>query len=206
MKVLAAALMALFFFQENHPPVVRIISPSPANKYTAGSTVRYSISVSDKEDGDTKFDEINPNEILLEVRTLNNISDTGKVTSDRKALHAMMSSNCMNCHAFTSKLIGPSFYDISTKKSNVAEMVKHVKDGSTGVWGEIVMPSHPELQNEEITQMVNRIVKYKEKKNVEYFLTKEGTFHLKKPVVVITAGYLDHHKMYGEDKVVLIVQ
>src|SRR6476661_1295317 len=139
MKLIVVAVVSIFLFQENHPPVVKLSAPAVA---TSGSTVAYSVSVADKEDGDTKFDEINPNEILLQVQ----YGDDAQ-KNDISALHAMMASNCMNCHSFKSKLIGPSYFDISKKYSSadIEALVKHVRGGSKGIWGDIVMPTHPEL-------------------------------------------------------------
>jgi cytochrome c len=201
MKLIIAVVLSIFLFQENHPPVVKITAPVSAG---AGAQTAYAISVSDKEDGDTKFDEINPNEILLQVQA----GESGK-KNDVSAIHAMMASNCMNCHAFKSKLIGPSYIDISNKyaASDVTTLVKHVKDGSRGVWGDIVMPTHPELSVEEITKMVSWIMKFKENKSIEYYLGKEGFIQLQKPgAVVLTASYLDHQKSLGEDRVRLQVK
>ena len=107
MKLIVVVIASVFLFQENNPPVVKVTVPESA---AVNTPVRYSISVSDKEDGDTKYDEINPNEILL---TVQNGGDKSSVNVND--LHAMMASNCMNCHAFNSKLIGPSYMDISKK-------------------------------------------------------------------------------------------
>jgi cytochrome c len=200
MKVIVAVVASIFLFQENHPPLVKIEAPSTAS---AGSALRYTISVSDKEDGDTKYDEINPNEILLQVQV-----GSGK-KNDVSALHSMMASNCMNCHAFRSKLIGPSYIDISNKYSvaDASTLAKHVKDGSKGVWGDIVMPTHPELADEKISEMVNWILKYKDHKNVEYYLGKEGLVQLKnKGTIVLTATYLDHQQTMGEDQMKIDVK
>jgi cytochrome c len=195
MKLIIAVAAAIFLFQENHPPIIKISAPTVVN---AGASLTYSISVSDKEDGDTKFDEINPNEILLQVQLADN-----EKKNDVGALHTMMSSNCMNCHAFRSKLIGPSYIDISNKysRADVATLAKHVKEGSKGVWGDIVMPTHPELSNEQINKMITWIVNYKDNKSVDYYLGKEGSIQLKKPgKVILAASYLDHHKTMGEDR------
>jgi cytochrome c len=200
MKVVVAVVASIFLFQDNHPPVVKIEAPSTAS---AGSAVRYTISVSDKEDGDTKYDEINANEILLQVKPEN-----GK-KNDVSALHLMMASNCMNCHAFRSKLIGPSYLDISNKYSiaDAATLVKHVKDGSKGVWGDIVMPTHPELADEKIREMINWILNYKDDKAVEYYLGNEGSVQLKnKGAIVLTATYLDHQQTMGEDEMKIHVK
>ena len=201
MKLIVVVIASVFLFQENSPPVVKVTAPAAA---AVNTPVRYSISVSDKEDGDTKYDEINPNEILL---TVQNGGD--KSSGNVNDLHAMMASNCMNCHAFNSKLIGPSYMDISKKYSseNVPLLVKRVKEGSKGVWSDIVMPTHPELSDEEINKMVKWILNFKNEKNTAYHLGKEGSIQIKSagPVILI-ASYLDHQKKMGSDKVVLQVK
>jgi cytochrome c len=201
MKLIFVVVLSVFLFQENHPPVVKLTVPAAA---TTNSPVSYSINVSDKEDGETKFDEINPNEILLQVQYGN---DGRK--NDVSAVHAMMASNCMNCHAFKSRLIGPSYLDISKKYSSMdaAILVKHVKEGSKGVWGDIVMPTHPELPEEAISKMVKWILKYKDEKQAEYYLGKDGSFQLQKTgTVIFIASYLDHSKTLGEDRLSIQVK
>ena len=201
MKLFVVVVVSVLLFQENHPPVVKLTAPTTASTQTL---VAYSITVSDKEDGETKFDEINPNEILLQVQ----YGDHGK-KNDVTALHAMMASNCMNCHLFQSKLIGPSYLDISNKysPSDVTTIAKHVKEGSKGVWGDIVMPTHPELTDEEINKMVNWIINYKTNKTFDYYLGKEGSVQLQKTgKAILSASYLDHHKTMGEDRVEIDVK
>ena len=201
MKLIVAVVISVFLFQENHPPVVKLTAPATAS---VQSPLSYSINVSDKEDGETKFDEINPNEILLQVQYGDNVKK-----NDVSALHEMMSSNCMNCHTFKSKLIGPSYLDISNKYSSAdaATLAKHVKEGSKGIWGDIVMPTHPELTAEELSKMVNWIINYKANKSSDFFLGKEGSVQLQKPgKATLTASYLDHDKTMGEDRVQIDVK
>src|SRR5690348_7798976 len=104
--------------QQNHAPVVKIISPTNNSSYNANAQVHYKISVSDKEDGESKYDEIEPKQVLLEVKYFNDTSkiDTANANSnDAPGLAAMKTSNCFNCHGFDNKVIGPSFSDINKK-------------------------------------------------------------------------------------------
>jgi cytochrome c len=210
MKLVLSLLFTLFLYQENNPPQVRIITPLDNSSYSWGSSQRYAISVSDKEDGDTKYDEIPQARILLEVRAMNDTTQLKAYRKNREALHAMMSSNCMNCHTFNSKLIGPSFADISRKKGDVQQLIKHVKEGSTGIWGDIVMPSHPELSNDEVSRMVEWIMTFATESNVQFFTGNEGTFSIPKPqaatakaMVVLSASYLDNNNNHGEHVITL---
>src|SRR3569832_2738084 len=85
------------FQQENHSPVVKIISPQNNSSFDKDASVTYKISISDKEDGESKFDEINTKEVLVEVRYLKN----GKVTPtspQSNGANIIMPSNCITCH------------------------------------------------------------------------------------------------------------
>jgi cytochrome c len=205
------ALAVMMFIQDNEKPKVTIVSPAVSVSYQWGTPLRFDVHVADKEDGDSKYDELNTAEILVEARAVADTSKLPKYRKSREPLQAMMSSNCMNCHTFRSKLIGPSFFDISTKRKNADELVRHVKDGSKGVWGDVVMPSHPELAVQQIEMMVNWIMRFAEEKDVEYASGTSGTLRLQKPStqkskLLLTAAYLDHQKTAGEAHVVLDVK
>ena len=70
--------------------------------------------------------------------------------------------NCTACHAVDKKLIGPSFKDIAAKygadKDAVAKLSKKVREGGTGVWGQIPMPANPQVSADEATTLVKWIM------------------------------------------------
>jgi cytochrome c len=211
MKLICALALVIIFFQDNEPPKVSIISPVTSANYQWGTALRYEVRVSDKEDGDSKYDEINPAEVLVEARAVSDNLQIKSYAKSRAPLQLMMSSNCMNCHTFRNKLIGPSFLEISNKKKNAEELVKHVKEGSKGVWGDVVMPSHPELQLPDIEKMVQWIMHFSEQKDVEFATGTTGSIRMQKPdakkqKMLLTATYLDHQKAPGENHVVLDVK
>lgn len=195
---------------------MKIMAPKPSETYTWDTRIRYAVSVADKEDGETKFDEIAVNEVLMEARVLKSAADTARVVFNRAPLQAMMRSNCMNCHSFRSKLIGPSFQDISKKYagngSSIHDLVKHVREGSTGIWGSVIMPSHPELDAGQTEKMVKWIVDFNTRQ-ADYFIGTEGTVRVERPrdaaagaVILLAASYLDHQDATGEDRVILRAQ
>jgi cytochrome c len=51
---------------------------------------------------------------------------------------------CLTCHGVDKKLVGPGFKDIAKKYAGDAgaleKLEAKVRDGSTGVWGQIPMP------------------------------------------------------------------
>lgn len=208
--------------QQNTAPVVKIINPKNKALINAAAPVNYAIEVSDKEDGDSKYDEINVKEVLLKVQYINDTSTLSAllnkpVEKDAAGLAAIRTSNCFNCHNFNSKLIGPSFNDISKKyasgTTDMALLQKHILEGSTGVWGNVSMPSHPELNKEQATEMIQWILQLAGNANTEYYIGTNGIFQIpasKKGAYLLTASYTDHgsqndtfQRLKGEDKVLI---
>lgn len=204
--------------QQNHAPVVKIISPENNSSYNTGAQVHYEINVSDKEDGESKYDEIDAKQVLLEVKYFNDASKISISTNanDAPGLAAMKTSNCFNCHGFDNKVIGPSFNEINKKykpnTANISLMEKRIKNGSTGVWGKTPMPTHPELSDEQIKNMVQWITQNASAPNVHYYIGLEGNFSLqtvnKNGAYALTASYTDHginnaSRLEGRDLIVI---
>jgi len=220
-----SALMAIIRKpqQQNHPPVVKISAPLNNTAFAAGSPISYQVSVSDKEDGDTKFDEINVKEILLQVNYTKDKTKTaaimkGPVPNDPPGLAVMVRSNCFNCHNFNSKSIGPSFFEIckhySVTKANSDSLVSRIKKGSAGLWpGKEKMPAHPELTDEEIKSTVQWVFKNADDPNTMYYNGSPGIIRVpqnKPGEYIITASYTDHgvkgtaeKRIKGYDRIVI---
>lgn len=212
------------FPQSNNRPIVKIISPTDKSSYPSGTRVAYEISVSDQEDGESKYGEIPPNEVLLKLEYLEKsgvpIENDNMIEGDSSAVTGILLSNCLNCHAFNGKLIGPSFYEISKHYKDSSEqglqtMVGRIKDGASGTWGNMVMPAHPELPSAEIYEMVQWIMKNAGNENIHYYTGTEGSIKLPLSVIteknasfIITASYTDHgvengQKLKGKDSVMI---
>ena len=73
--------------------------------------------------------------------------------------------NCMACHAVDKKLIGPSYKDVAAKyagdKDAQAKLAKKIRDGGTGVWGQIPMPANPQVSADEGTKLATWILEQK---------------------------------------------
>jgi cytochrome c len=210
---------------ENSAPVIKLISPLNNSTITPGSQVRFEITVSDKEDGESKYDEINTKEVLLRVKYLADSSGlsaarTESIESDPAGLAAMRSSNCFNCHNFDTRSIGPAFTEIRKRyeptKANVALLEKRVHDGSTGVWGEAIMPTHAELSNEQIHDIIEWMMENAAVSNVSYYVGAKGSFQVpgssEYRAALLTASYTDHGvqngrgRLRGQDVVVVRVK
>jgi len=206
---------------ENHAPVVKILSPKNNSSYSSNSQIPYEIRVSDKEDGDSKYEEINPKEVFLEIKYTNDTTKALELIRKNEQTNAdglsiIKASNCMNCHAFKTKLIGPSFYDITHRYTLVSKtedtLVNHILNGSKGRWGNVQMPSNNKLNDDEARKAINWLFKNAGDSTVNYLAGTEGSFRLNTSVknVILIASYTDHgtkdnpnQTLKGEDRVII---
>jgi cytochrome c len=61
---------------------------------------------------------------------------------------------CFGCHQVTRAVVGPSFQQIAARYQHdpdaQARMMLKIKQGGSGVWGMIPMPSHPNMSDADI--------------------------------------------------------
>jgi cytochrome c len=205
----------------NTPPVVRINEPKEDSVHPLNSLVRYSISVSDKEDGESRYDEIPSEKIFMELEFIAGSPKKGSEKTKNRGqepagLRAIKSSDCFSCHQFKTRLIGPSFNEIATRyagTSNARELLAdRITGGSRAVWGEAIMPAHPDVSLETSREIAGWILSTGLNKNVNYIAGKEGTFRLDLPAggrtgfFILKATYTDkgiegqpHSNLPGED-------
>jgi cytochrome c len=85
---------------------------------------------------------------------------------DNASAEAMMKKDgCAACHSIDKKLIGPPYVDVAAKykgdKDAVAKLTKKVKEGGSGVWGQIPMPPNAAVSNTDLTDLVTWILTLK---------------------------------------------
>lgn len=66
-------------------------------------------------------------------------------------------SDCKTCHHQTNKIIGPAHADVAKKydftQANVTYLADKIKNGGSGVWGEIPMTPHPDVSQADAEKM-----------------------------------------------------
>ena len=66
-------------------------------------------------------------------------------------------SDCKTCHHPTNKIVGPSHTDVAKKyeftKANVTLLAGKIKNGGSGVWGEIPMSPHADMSQGDAEKM-----------------------------------------------------
>jgi len=73
--------------------------------------------------------------------------------------------NCLACHTVDKKVIGPAYKDVAAKykgdKGAEARLVAKVKNGGSGVWGQIPMPPNPAVPDGDVKALVKWVLSLK---------------------------------------------
>lgn len=79
-----------------------------------------------------------------------------------KGLEKLKASDCTSCHMVERKIVGPSYAEVAAKyentEDNVTLLATKVIQGGVGVWGEVPMPAHPGLSEEDAKDMVRYVL------------------------------------------------
>lgn len=164
----------------NAPPEIEVRFNAENTFYNSKGQLEYKVMVEDAEDGSTTAGSIPAT--LVEV-TLDFIPDGRgqKVTDQGHKIEIVSNgrkfidnSDCMACHAVDKKINGPSYLDISNKYSeeHIDYLKNKIKNGGSGVWGETPMAAHPQLADNELTEIVEYILSLEKAKDL---LPLEGT-------------------------------
>ncbi|QIE22126.1 hypothetical protein SBC1_01350 [Caballeronia sp. SBC1] len=89
-------------------------------------------------------------------------ADAPAASSPADAMSVARKNACMGCHAVDRKLVGPSFQQIAGKYKGNAQaqalLETKVRDGGSGVWGVLPMPSHRSMNGADIKTVVGWIL------------------------------------------------
>ena len=207
----------------NNAPEVKILAPKNNSTFPLNSLIQYSISVSDREDGESKYDEIASDKIFLQIKFIKGSADSSGAAkifpeTEPEGLALMKNSDCFTCHQFNSILIGPSFHDIAMRypehSGKTNDVARRITNGSEGVWGSVVMPAHPDISPEAAAKITTWILHYGGSSTLNYLAGKEGSFRLTIPpgaqggFFALRASYTDKgiqgaEKLSGHDVVTI---
>lgn len=207
-------------------PEVKIERPDESRAFKWGSRIRYEITVSDEQDGDSRYGEINPNEVLLEITYVpdekNDVDIEG--LEEHKGLSIIRNSTCFSCHADKTSLVGPSFSDIADRYApdhdTLERLGKQIRNGSSGQWSSIEMPPNEELTPEESVEVADYILKQGSRKDRWIYPGLDGVFRIiDKPenveqgFYILTASYVNHGtegepgtRLRGEQSIILNIE
>jgi cytochrome c551/c552 len=186
----------------NARPVVTIdIMGGNTSFFVPGQEVQYAVSVTDK-DGNEAIQE---DKIFVSVDYLEGMDKVAmssghqQVSAEVTGKALTQSMDCKTCHKELEASIGPNYTDIAQKykkqRDAIAYLKKKIVSGGTGVWGEVMMPAHPDISSEEARQIAMYITSLAANGIKKVSLPVKGKIRpeTKNPgeVMVITASYTD---------------
>ena len=210
---------------QNHAPKVTITTPEHNSNFRSGLQIPYSIEVFDVEDGESRYVEIVPNEVFMEVwffPSEQEMIDANKQSitiEDTMGLQIIKESGCFNCHRSKTALVGPAFYKIARRylQQDVDELASSVFNGSSGNWSSAIMPAQVDITEIDARQAVHWILSNGGNEHRSIYAGITGSFPTRpeatKGVYVLKASYTDHGvdgnqetRLNGSDRVVLYIQ
>jgi cytochrome c len=209
----------------NEPPNVDVtLVNSNKSFFFPGVPVRYTTTVTDREDGSLRGGTIPSSRVHLSAQYLKaglpaagagGASGENALTRGRRLIEA---NDCLSCHQFNVKAVGPAYVDVAKKyhgdNSAVAHLVKKIREGGSGVWGTATMPAHPNLTEAQTSSIVTYILSLADRANAETmpvrgsYTPPTGSEMSPQGVVVLRAEYTDRGgnampSITGEKSIVL---
>jgi cytochrome c len=194
----------------NEPPAVAINLTGNKSFFFPDQPIQYAVQVSDKEDGTLADGKIAAARIATSIDYTSEGFDFVEAAGNQRSVDAstqyavanslISQSDCKVCHQVNSKSVGPSFVDVATKYKGDASandrLVKKIRNGGAGVWGEVAMPAHPAMSAADAGTIVNYILHVTDKTFSTLPVT--GSYSPKIPEgdngrgsVIIRAAYTD---------------
>ncbi|HEV7991703.1 MAG TPA: ThuA domain-containing protein [Gemmatimonadaceae bacterium] len=195
----------------NEPPVVDVDVAGNKSFYFAGTPIRYAVKVTDREDGSLESGKISADRVTVSAEYLKDGAPAEPAAGHRSPgpadPHAegkklVGGSDCLACHQVERKSIGPAYNAVAEKyrgdASALTKLVTKVKSGGSGVWGDVMMPPHPQLTDVEATRMVAYVLSLGAKKGGGPSLPAKGEYTPPAPAagaapgaVLLRASYTD---------------
>jgi cytochrome c len=90
------------------------------------------------------------------------LAAAGATVDVSKGEAVVKGSDCLSCHAVDHKVVGPAFQDVAKKYASQpqaeAALIKKVKAGGSGVWGQVPMTPHPQLSDADLKAAVDWVL------------------------------------------------
>jgi cytochrome c len=209
----AFSTAAVHIVAGNEPPSVDIdLVGSNQSFFFPGIPVRYAVRVTDREDGSLRSGSIPASRVGVTAQYLKDgvaSGGGGAATALRPSgsepatgRRLIEGSDCLSCHQWNRKSIGPAYMDVARKYHNdstaTGRLVRKIREGGSGVWGKVTMPAHPALTTEQASAMVTYILGLADRKMSAGSLPVQGAYvppagsgDALQGVAVLRAAYTD---------------
>jgi cytochrome c len=164
----------------NEPANVDIDLASNKTFFFPGVPVRYAVRVTDREDGSLQSGTIPASGVNVTAQYVKEGAASGGAASAAETGRKLIEgSDCLSCHQLTRKSIGPAYVDVARKYKDsavTARLVRKIREGGSGVWGQVAMPAHPALTDEQATAMLAYIMSLANRNPSAPSLPVRGTY------------------------------
>jgi cytochrome c len=169
-----------------------------------GVPVRYAVRVTDREDGSLRSGSIPASRVNVTAQYLKEGSpSSGAMTVFERGRRLIEGSDCLSCHQLNRKSIGPAYADVARRYRDstarvTGRLVRKIREGGSGVWGNVAMPAHPALTDEQASAMLAYIMSLADRPTSGASLPVRGSYvppagsgDAPKGAVVLRAAYTD---------------
>ncbi len=198
----------------NAPPHIAWELAGNQSFYWDNREIDYQVKVTDAEDGSLESGSIKAKDVQVSIDYLPQGYDFTLATQghQRAPVNAapagkrlIDASDCKSCHAFNKKVNGPSYLDIAIRYRGddfaARNLSKKIIKGGAGNWGQTVMSAHPQVSEEDATEMALYIMSLSERKKVDSKYPVKGKYvqeeHISKKekgTYILIASYTDNGK------------
>ena len=156
----------------NEPPEVALHLEGNKSFFFSGVPIRYAVEATDPEDGSLEGGQIEAAQVSMSIDYVSEGFDYAEVIQGQRSVDAstrfavaealMRTSNCSVCHQVDVRSAGPAYTEIAEKYRSdpgaPGKLVEKIRQGGSGVWGEIMMPANPRLTLNDATTIVKYIL------------------------------------------------
>ena len=151
----------------NEPPSVAIdLLGSNRTFFFPRVPVRYAVRVADREDGSLQNGRIPASRVVVTAQYHKDgvaPAQAGQRAAPAPPLYEtgrrlIENGTCLSCHQFDKPSVGPAYIAVARRyrgdTSATARLVRKIRTGGSGVWGQTMMPAHPQLTEAQASAMV----------------------------------------------------
>jgi cytochrome c len=199
----------------NEPPQVSFdFNGANQSFFFPAGTIDYRVLVNDQEDGSMAENDILPSQVKVSIDYLPGGYDVRAMKQQLKHVEASVSlqsvladqlinnSDCKSCHMEDKKSIGPAYVEVAEKywgKEDAKEyLTNKIIKGGSGVWGEMAMPAHPTMSENNVHSIVDYILSLEVQQSVKAqpvqgsYVTNVPEGYNKHGSFFFRASYTDH--------------
>src|SRR5690606_3564389 len=156
----------------NAPPEISMDVSGNQTFFFPGKSFDYQVHLTDEEDGSLADGTIDPEHVAVSIQYVSEGFDWAEVIQNQRSVNQtaglniarslMVRGNCNSCHNLDQASVGPALVKISEKYKNdptaLSRLAKKIREGGSGVWGEVMMPANPGVSLSDAQTIVNYIL------------------------------------------------